>query len=453
MGNLNLGILGLIMLAVTCNGERKGKSVKLITLDPGHFHAALVQKSMYPDVDSVVYVYAPEGPDVQLHLDKIAAYNGRAEQPTAWKEDVYKGKNFFNKMLEERKGNVVVMAGNNRLKTEYIKKSVNGGFNVLADKPMAIDNNNFELLKEAFTTAAEKKLLLYDIMTERYEITNILQRELAMIPGIFGKLQAGTPENPAVEMESVHYFYKYVSGSILTRPAWFFDVEQEGDGMADVGVHLVDLAQWSCFPESIIDYKKDITFNSAKRWPTALNRGQFFAITKQSEFPDYLKKYIVKDTVLNVFANGEINYKLRGVNIKLLVKWDYQAPAGAGDTHYSVIHGTKASLVIKQGAETANKPALYIESAKAGDMNYVDQVNTKMRALQAKYPGVELKKIAKGWEVVIPDKYREGHEAHFARVTEKYLDYLHNGNMPGWEVPNMIAKYYTTTSALRLAKK
>ena len=24
---------------------------RLITLDPGHFHAALVQKSMYPDVD------------------------------------------------------------------------------------------------------------------------------------------------------------------------------------------------------------------------------------------------------------------------------------------------------------------------------------------------------------------------------------------------------------------
>ena len=32
--------------------------VKLITLDPGHFHAALVQKSMYEQVDSTVYVYA-----------------------------------------------------------------------------------------------------------------------------------------------------------------------------------------------------------------------------------------------------------------------------------------------------------------------------------------------------------------------------------------------------------
>ena len=34
------------------------QNVKLITLDPGHFHAALVQKTMYPQVDPNVYVYA-----------------------------------------------------------------------------------------------------------------------------------------------------------------------------------------------------------------------------------------------------------------------------------------------------------------------------------------------------------------------------------------------------------
>ncbi len=38
--------------------------VKLMTVDPGHFHAALVQKIMYPQVSPDVHVYAPEGPDV-----------------------------------------------------------------------------------------------------------------------------------------------------------------------------------------------------------------------------------------------------------------------------------------------------------------------------------------------------------------------------------------------------
>ena len=38
--------------------------VKLMTLDPGHFHAALIQKTMYEQIDPTVYVYAPEGDDV-----------------------------------------------------------------------------------------------------------------------------------------------------------------------------------------------------------------------------------------------------------------------------------------------------------------------------------------------------------------------------------------------------
>ena len=96
------------------------KPVRLITLDPGHFHAALVQKTMYDDVDSVVYVYAPEGNDLNLHMDKINGYNTRAESPTHWKEIVYTGNNFFEKMIAEKTGNVVVLSGNNHKKTEYI---------------------------------------------------------------------------------------------------------------------------------------------------------------------------------------------------------------------------------------------------------------------------------------------------------------------------------------------
>ena len=73
--------------------------------------------------------------------------------------------------------------------------------------------------------------------------------------------------------------------------------------------------------------------------------------------------------------------------------------------------------------------------------------------ITSKYPGVSLKKTDKGWEVVIPDQYKEGHEAHFARVTENFLEYLKNKTMPSWEVPNMLAKYYTTTKALEIALK
>lgn len=426
--------------------------IRLITLDPGHFHAALVQKSMYEGVDSVVHVYAPDGPDVQLHLDKIDGYNTRADDPTHWKEELYKGADFFDKMISEKAGNVVVMAGNNRLKTDYVYKTVEAGFNVLADKPMVISSEKFNELKEAFAAAEKNNVLLYDIMTERYEISTMLQRAFSQQADVFGTLEKGTPDNPAVTKESVHHFYKNVSGSILTRPAWFMDVAQQGEGIVDVTTHLVDLVQWECFPEQTIDYQKDISLNSARRWTTDMSLSQFKAITKQATFPDYLKKDVVKDSILQVYSNGEINYKIRGVNAKVSVTWAYKAPEGAGDTHYSIMRGTKANLIIRQGAEQNYKPTLYVEPV-AGNTSLDASLKSVLPAIQKEFPGVEVKKIAKGYEVVIPEKYKEGHEAHFGRVMQKYLQFLKEGKLPAWEVPNMIAKYYTTTQALELAKK
>lgn len=355
-------------------------------------------------------------------------------------------------MIADRAGNVVVMAGNNRLKTDYIQKTVGAGFNVLADKPMVISASNFDKLKESFATAEKNKVLLYDIMTERYEISTMLQRAFSQQPGVFGTLEKGTPDKPAVTKESVHHFYKNVSGSILTRPAWFMDVAQQGEGIVDVTTHLVDLVQWECFPEQVIDYQKDISLTSARRWTTDMSLSQFKAITKQNAFPDYLKKDVVKDSILRVYSNGEINYTLRGIHAKVSVTWAYKAPEGAGDTHYSIMRGTKANLVIRQGAEQQYKPTLYIEPV-AGTKDTDAALKAALPKIQQEFPGVDVKKIALGWEVIIPEKYKEGHEAHFGRVAQKYIDYLKAGKMPAWEVPNMIAKYYTTTQALELAKK
>ncbi len=109
--------------------------------------------------------------------------------------------------------------------------------------------------------------------------------------------------------------------------------------------------------------------------------------------------------------------------------------------------------MIRQGADQNYKSALYIEPVNKQDASYENILIKNIKSLQTKYPGLELKKSRSGWEVLIPEKYKEGHEAHFARVTEKFLQYLKEGGLPAWEVPNMIAKYYTTTSALELASK
>ncbi len=424
--------------------------VKLIIVDPGHFHAALVQKTMYDQISPDVKLYAPEGPDYKQYLDKIKSYNERPEKPTSWNENVYNGNDFFEKMISEKAGNVVVLSGNNRKKAEYITGSINAGLNVFADKPMIISPDDFTGLKEAFRIAGEKGLILYDIMTERFEITTILQKELAAKEAVFGKLINGTKQDPAVTKVSIHHFSKMVSGTPLIRPAWFFDVEQQGEGIVDVTTHLVDMVQWECFPEQILS-TTDVNIVDAKHWPTVISKDEFKKVTGLDSYPSYLTKD-VKNDKLNVFSNGEFTYQLKGVFAKVSVEWRFEAPAGGGDTHYSVMKGTKCDLAIRQGANEKFVPTLYIENVKSDPSgNFSATLKEVIAGLP--FEGLSIEPVNSSTiKIVVPDKYRVGHEAHFGQVTEKFLKFLEEGKLPEWEIQGMITKYFTTTSALKKAK-
>lgn len=428
----------------------ESNQVKLITIDPGHFHASLVQKSMYEQVSPDVHVYAPDGPDITQHLNRINGYNTRTTDPTSWNEIVYKGDDFFEKMLAEKAGNVVVLSGNNMKKAEYITRSVDAGLNVLADKPMIIRSEDFQALENAFKAAEQKGVLLYDIMTERFEITTLLQKLLSMNPSVFGTLVNGSEKEPAVTKVSVHHFSKLVSGSPLIRPAWFFDVEQQGEGLVDITTHLVDLVQWECFSEQILS-PADVKMVSARRWPTLITDEEFRGVTGLEAFPEYLKKDI-KDGKLNVYSNGEMVYSLKGVFAKISVEWKYKAPDGAGDTHYSTMRGTQCDLTIKQGPDEKYLPTLYLENIKGLKLNEME-AKLKSALTELPYDSLSYEKVgANSFKINVLPKYRVSHEEHFAQVTSKYLEFLKDGKMPEWEVPGMITKYYTTTSALKLAK-
>ena len=317
---------------------------------------------------------------------------------------------------------------------------------------MAIDEIGFEKLKKAFKIAKQNNVQLYDIMTERFEITTQLQRALSMDTTLFGQLEKGSPTDPSVIKESVHHFYKFVSGSVLTRPSWYFDDKQQGAGIVDVTTHLVDLIQWSCFPEKVINYEKEVKVLNAHEWNTALSLDQFTAVTKEREIPDYLQSKIDKDGQLQINSNGAFTFSINGIHAKVSVVWNYKAPDGAGDTHYSLMRGTKSSLVIRQSADENYKPTLYIEQREK-DPLYDTKLQVAMNKINEKFPGVTLLKNDKGWQLVVPEKYNDGHEAHFAQVMTKYLQYIKNNNMPSWEVPNMLSKYYITTTAKALATK
>src|ERR1022692_3534788 len=454
---IRLPILMLIGVAIVNANNSMSQTnsqpvrVRLITLDPGHFHASLVQKFMYADVDPLVHVYAPAGDDLNEHLKRIESFNARTNQPTHWQEKIYIGPDFFQQMLAEKPGNVVVLSGNNAKRTDYILRSVQAGLNVLADKPLVITPADLEELQQAFKVAASNHVLLYDIMTERHEISTVLQREFSQQPALFGELLKGTPGQPAIVKQSVHHFSKIVAGAALKRPQWFFDVRQQGEGIVDVTSHLVDLVQWETFPEQALS-PADVKVLNGRHWTTPITRAQFKKATGAENFPEFLNSD-VKDDVLQVYSNGEFTYQLRGVHAKVSVTWNFEAPPGGGDTHYSVMRGTKANLVIRQGAEQKFKPVLYIEkTGGTDDQSFAAALKTATESIQNKYPGVGFQRDGNVWRITVPEKYDIGHEAHFAQVTGDFLRYLREGRLPDWEVPNMITKYATIMKAYELSR-
>jgi len=457
--------IGLMLLSCTQQNRETPQSenqftgkdgeVNLIVLAPGHFHANLLQKSAIAQVNDTVAVYAVSSEDVGLkqYLAAIESFNDRAEDPTTWHTSLYTGNDFMDKMVTDKKGNVVVLAGNNKEKTEYLLSAVDAGFNVLSDKPMAINQEDFILLEEAYANAEANNLLLYDIMTERYDLLNIIEKELVNDPGFFGELQQGTSDDPAVYMESVHHFFKEVAGAPLIRPAWYYDVEQQGEGIADVTTHLIDLLFWKCFPDQSIDYTLDIGNITSTHWPTDISQQQFKQSTDEPAFPEYLQKYL-ETSILKVYANGTLNFDVKNHNVGLKVIWNYQAPEGGGDTFISTIKGTKAILKTVQDKEQNFVKQLYTQVAEGVDeKEYADNLQKAIGKIQTTYPFVSFSPTANKGEYLIhiPVENREGHESHFNYVAKSFFSYLVNRDMPEWEKTNTLAKYYITSKAVEIA--
>ena len=428
--------------------------VRLMTLDPGHFHAALIQKEMYPGVAARVDVFAPLGWDLIEHLKRVSAFNARPEKPTAWLTEVHASPDYFARMLRERPGNLVILSGRNRGKIDRIVASVRGGLNVLADKPWILNSADLPKVEAALAEADATGVVAYDIMTERFELTSMLQRALVNDPATFGEMVTGTETDPAVYMESVHHLMKTVSGAPNIRPAWFFDTAEQGEGLNDIGTHLADLVQWTLFPGTAIDYKSDVRVLAAQRWPTVIPEDQFRRVTGEPRFPASLAGSI-QDGKLDYYANTLVSYTLRGVHTRLNVIWDWEAPAGSGDTHYAFYKGTRARVEVRQTQADRFLPELYVVPATdAARPQVLAAVKAKIAALQQLHPGIGVEERGADIHVTIPGTLREGHEAHFAQVTAGFLRYLRQrGTLPSWERPNMAAKYFVTTTGTELSRK
>ncbi len=371
--------------------HREDSAVHFMTYRPGHFHAALVYRKMYDDASPRVDIYGPLDQDLLDHLTHLTRFNERAETPTDWRVDVHTGPDALERMLDDRPGNAVVIAGRNRQKIDFLPGMIDNGLHILVDKPAITEPEDFPRFEEALMEAASEDLVVHDMMTRRHEVPTRVQRALVNDPDVLGSPLRRSAEEPAVDLETLHHLAKMVDGEPNRRPTWYFDIREQGEGLADVSVHLVDQTLWTMFPGSPIDYRSDIEMLSAERWPTQLTVEQFERVTGESEFPAFLDRW-VENGILDYYCNGTLEYAVRDIRARHDVGWAYEAET-YGDQHRAIYRGEKSEVQLRQEPETAGQSEVFVVPREAAIGDLKAAVETKLRALEDRWPGLRVDEL------------------------------------------------------------
>ena len=286
-------------------------------------------------------------------------------------------------------------------------------------------------------------------MTERYEITTLLQKMFIAQPDVFGNIRIDPDGSPSVIKESAHHLYKTVNNAPLIRPPWFFDIRIQGEGIVDVSAHLVDMTHWMLFPGEKILYENDIALSDARRWTTPVPLDMFKKITQTDRFPTAITDHIEGD-ILNYFCNGDLLYRVRNVPVYIRVLWNLEIPEGGGDTHYSYMKGTRSDLLIRQVPENGFLVELLI--IPGTDFDSVEKaVKRCLKEWSGTYPSLSVTRENDKLLINIPETFRTTHEEHFCQVRDAFLQYLDTGTLPPEARTNLISKYTLLAEARKLA--
>ena len=404
----------------------------LLFLDPGHFHAALTLRVPHPAIADEIFVYAQDGAELRDFLALVERFNRRAEEPTRWRPTVFTSADPLARLVAERRGDVVVLAGRNGGKARAIRQLHDAGFHVLADKPWLVEPGDLEDVRRSLGA----RPLAWEIMTGRHDLAARLMKRLVDLPDVFGRFRGA---GPALELESVHHLDKLVDGAPLRRPWWYFDVRVQGSGAVDIPTHLVDQTQWLTDGAAhAVDEAPKLL--SARAWSTRVPAEAFQRITGEPAFPAELRPFVA-DNALEYRCNAELSYQVSGVTARVGARWDLVPPAGQGDRYSAVARGSGADIVLEQGPETANRRRVTIEPR--GDAGRVERaVRDAAASWQAELPGVGVE-AGNGGAValVIPPTLLSGHEAHFALVLDSLVQAIDDGGWPAALAARTLAKY------------
>jgi hypothetical protein len=166
---------------------------------------------------------------------------------------------------------------------------------------------------------------------------------------------------------------------------------------------------------------------------------KFVKITGTQQFPKTVQEY-VKDDILNYFCNGELIYHIRGVTVHLREIWNLDEPPGGGDTHRSLIKGTRSDLMIRQLPEQGFKTELMIVP-RENRTQVEEAVQDCLGKWSHRYPGLSVTPEKSALLINISDNLRTTHEEHFCQVRDAFLSHLDAGTEPPEHRACTIAKY------------
>ena len=398
----------------------------LLFLDPGHFHGALTLRVPQGRAADEIFVYAREGAELRDFLTLVDRFNRRAPDATRWRPVVATSDDPLGRLIDERRGDVVVLAGKNGGKARTLRCLHDAGFHVLADKPWLVEPADLEHIRaslDGWPLAAE-------IMTGRHDVAAGLVRKLVGTPALFGAFRQ---DGPAIEQESVHQLEKLVDGAPLRRPWWYFDVRVQGSGPVDITTHVVDQAQWLAG-----DDETPPALVSARAWSTPVPADAFRRITGESRFPRELAPVVAGDT-LSYRCNSELVYTIGRLTASASTRWNLAPSPGGADSSRMVAHGTRADVRLEQSERTGYRRKVFVEPrAESVALALSDTV----ASWQGELPGLAVTPAGpNAYEVVLPAALDGGHETHFARVLDGFLRIVDEGRWPAALAQRTLGKY------------
>ena len=422
----------------------------LAFLDPGHFHAALTLGERHPRVRDEIFIYGQQGQELDDFLALVEAFNRRTEQPASWRPLLRAGDLSLERLIAERPGDVVILAGKNDRKMAMIRRLHDAGFHVLADKPWLAGPGGLEDLGHTLSGGP----LTMEMMTGRHDVTSILTERLVSESEVFGGFDTEVAGPPAIQISSVHHLEKTVDGRPLRRPAWFFDVRVQGDGLADIPTHMVDQVQRlfaGVSPAAATGSPPPLELIAARAWATQVPLTVFARVTGSPMFPSDLDA-VVTGSDLSYRGNAELSFRLGAVTAALHTRWDLSAPSGGGDTHRAVIRGALAEIRVEQHVETGFRRRLTVIPRGNRDRIQV-ALERSVASWQDGHPGLAVSEVAAGWEIRVPRPLDAGHERHFPLVLADFLSRVERGQLSEDLAASTLAKYTLLARASAEARR